>query len=199
MNALFNRGAQWGFVVDDIEAAMQHWITVFGVGPFLHIRKIRRHEHDAIYRGEATDVRITVAFSYFGETQLEIIQQLNDSPSPYRDFLAEGRSGIQHIGFWSEKYDEAYQSLISDGFKPEYRARMQGVPRETVYFKDPGCVGAMVELSLATPRKSQLFGAMADIVKRWDGSRAIRRYDTMDDLAQELGMDTWTSTVPVPV
>lgn len=196
MNSLFNSGAQWGFVVKDIDAAMQHWTRVFGVGPFLHIEKIRRHEHDAIYKGEPTDVQITVAFSYFGETQLEIIQQLNDSPSPYRDFLAAGRTGLQHIGFWSERYDEAYQKFISDGFRPEYRARMQGVPKETVYFQDPGCVGAMVELSLATPRKSRLFGAMADIVARWDGTRAVRRYGTMDDLAQELGMETWTGTGP---
>jgi hypothetical protein len=194
MKSNFNTGTQWGIVVPEIEAAMQHWTKVFNVGPFLHIKKIRRHEHDAIYKGHPTDVQITVAFSYFGETQLEIIQQLNDSPSPYRDFLAEGRTGIQHIGFWSDKYDDAYQSLISDGFTPEYRARMQGVPRETVYFKDPGCVGAMVELSLATARKSRLFGAMAELVRGWDGRDPIRRYDTMDNLAQELGLDTWTTT-----
>jgi catechol 2,3-dioxygenase-like lactoylglutathione lyase family enzyme len=193
MKSYFNTGTQWGIVVPDIEEAMQHWIKVFNVGPFLHIKKIRRHEHDAIYKGQATDVQITVAFSYFGETQLEIIQQLNDSPSPYRDFLAEGRTGIQHIGFWSDKYDDAYQRLLSDGFTPEYRARMQGVARETVYFRDPGCVGAMVELSLATPRKSRLFGAMAELVKEWDGHDPIRKYDTMDNLAQELGMDTWTT------
>src|ERR1700719_3997028 len=102
MKSNFNKGTQWGIVVADIEAAMQHWIKVFNVGPFFHIRKIRRHEHNAIYKGNPTDVQITVAFSYFGETQLEIIQQLNDSPSPYRDFLEVGRSGIQHIGFWSD-------------------------------------------------------------------------------------------------
>lgn len=191
MSSNFNTGTQWGIVVPDIEAGMRHWIDVFNIGPFLHIRNIRPHEHDATYRGRPTDVKITVAFSYFGETQLEIIQQLNDSPSPYRDFLAAGRSGIQHIGFWSETYDEAYRKLVADGFTPAYTARMRGVEKATVYFDDPGAVGAMVELSLSTPRKTQLFGAMAQKVRHWDGKDPIRRFDTMDELANELGVATW--------
>ena len=191
MSSNFNTGTQWGIVVPDIELAMRHWIDVFNVGPFLHIRNIRPHEHEATYRGRPTDVRITVAFSYFGETQLEIIQQLNDSPSPYRDFLAAGRSGIQHIGFWSETYDEAFQKLVTDGFTPAYTARMRGVEKVTTYFDDPGAVGVMVELSQSTPRKTQLFGAMAEKVRRWDGKDPIRRFATMDDLAIELGVNTW--------
>ena len=189
-----NRAAQWGIVVRDIDEGIRMWSELLGVGPFMHIAHIAPYEHDAIYHGTPSDVRITVAFCYFGETQIELVQQLNDSPSPYVDFLAKGTAGIQHIGFWTERYDESYAGLVARGYQPVYRARMRGVERETVYFQDSGnAFGPMLELSLSTPRKTALFGAMADRVKKWDGGNIVERYESMDELASTLGMASWTT------
>jgi len=191
------RAAQWGLVVPDIETAMDHWSRALGVGPFLHLKAIAPHEHQAVYHGQPSDVRITVAFGYFGETQIEIIQQLNDAPSPYVDFLASGRSGLQHLGFWSEDYDGAFAALSSSGYVPVYRAAMRGVPRETVYFDAQESVGLMLELSLSTPRKTALFSAMAQHIAtlRANANTEIQRFDSMDALASELGMRSWAEEV----
>jgi hypothetical protein len=189
------RVAQWGVVVPDIDEAMRHWSVLLGIGPFLHIQTIAPWEHEARYRGVPSDVQITVAFSYFGETQIELIQQLNDSPSPYIDFLQAGRSGIQHLGFWSDHYDDSYAGLLDEGYVPVYTAKMRGVPRVTTYFTDStGLFGPMVELSLMTERKSAMFRAMADRVHNWQGrTPPVERYPSTVELADRLGTETWTT------
>jgi hypothetical protein len=187
------KAAQWGIVVRDIEGAMDHYSRILGFGSFLHLRNIAPHEHQAVYNGAPSDVRITAAFGYFGETQIEIIQQLNDAPSPYKDFLAAGRSGIQHFGFWTNNYDETYADLVEAGYRPVYRAAMRGVPRETVYFSESDKLGAMLELSLSTPRKTALFGAMAERIEGLKSSCHVEHYDSMDELAKQLGLESWTA------
>jgi hypothetical protein len=188
------RSPQWGIVVPDIETAMQKWGTLLGIGPFMHIEEIAPHEHQASYYGKPTDVRITVAFSYFGATQIELIQQLNTAPSPYRDFLAEGNSGIQHIGLWSHDYEASYSRLTGQGWHPVYTAAMRGVPHLTTYLVDgDGAGGPMLELSMMTERKSRLFASMAQRVADWDGRHLTERHESMDALAEALGVSSWTA------
>jgi hypothetical protein len=194
MTADLVKAPQWGIVVPDIDAAMQRWSALLGTGPFMHIEEIRPHEHQGRYHGKPTDVRITAAFSYFGDTQIELIQQLNSAPSPYVDFLAGGNSGIQHIGVWSRDFEASYSLLTGQGYLPVYIAAMRGVPHQTTYFaagKESG--SPMLELSSMTERKSQLFTAMAERVAAWDHRHVVERYESMDALAEVLGTSSWTA------
>ena len=100
---LLGGAVQWGYVVRDLEAAMRHWTEVLKVGPFIAIADFGKTE--ARYKGKPTDVKLICAFSYVGDIQIELIQQLNDAPSPYMDFLAAGREGLQHHGFWVEDHE----------------------------------------------------------------------------------------------
>jgi hypothetical protein len=194
MTADLVKAPQWGIVVPDIDVAMQKWSALLGTGPFMHIEEIAPHEHQGRYYGKPTDVRITAAFSYFGDTQIELIQQLNSAPSPYVDFLAQGNSGIQHIGVWSRDFEASYSLLTGQGYLPVYVAAMRGVPHQTTYFADGnGSGGLMLELSMMTERKSQLFTAMAGRVARWDGRHVVERYKSMDALAEVLGTSSWTA------
>jgi hypothetical protein len=187
------KAPQWGIVVPDIDAAMRKWSTLLGVGPFMHIEEIAPYEHQARYHGKPTDVRITVAFSYFGDTQIELVQQLNTAPSPYVDFLAEGNSGIQHIGLWSRNFEASHSLLVNQGYHPVYAAAMRGVAHETTYFVEgKGSGGPMLELSMMTERKFRLFAAMAERVASWDGRHIVERYKSMDALAEVLGTSSWT-------
>ena len=42
-------------------------------------------------------VDFSVAIGYWGDTQIELIQQHNDAPSIYREFLQKGYRGMQHM------------------------------------------------------------------------------------------------------
>ena len=84
MTPRFGPVMQLGFVVPDLERAMEHWTGTVGVGPFFVMSHIKFAE--AIYRGAPTDADISVAVAQWGEVQVELIQQFNESPSIYSHF-----------------------------------------------------------------------------------------------------------------
>ncbi len=78
MTPRFGPVMQLGFVVPDLDRAMEHWTGNVGVGPFYVLQHIQFAE--ALYRGQPTDADISVAVAQWGEVQVELIQQFNDSP-----------------------------------------------------------------------------------------------------------------------
>src|ERR1700754_1161397 len=91
MSRLFGPVRQNGYVVRDIEAAMKHWIEVMQVGPFFYFPTVKVEEFT--YYGKPSDVQLSIALANSGSLQIELIQQRNDAPSMYRDYLAAGREG----------------------------------------------------------------------------------------------------------
>lgn len=76
MSALFGPVIQQGYVVPDIEQAMQHWIAR-GVGPFFVEKHIRpKGEYD----GQAIQPDLSAAFAYSGDQQIEVIQHTMTRP-----------------------------------------------------------------------------------------------------------------------
>lgn len=183
--------AQWGYVVRDIEVAMRCWTEVLHIGPFVYIEDVG----DVIcrYHGQSTDVKISVAFAYHGDTQIELIQQRNAAPSPYIDFLNAGREGLQHLGFWTDDYDTTRARLEAKGFTPDYTVQLPGSPRETVYFNVPEMFGSMIEVSQNSVPKRQLFEAIAALGHGWAGERPVRRYAQMSDFAAQAGVPSWST------
>lgn len=94
MSRFFGEIRQNGYVVRDIEAAMKHWIEVLGVGPFFYLEQAPVENFR--YYGEPSDMAASIALANSGALQIELIQQRNDAPSMYRDFLAAGHEGLQH-------------------------------------------------------------------------------------------------------
>src|ERR1700681_1677621 len=105
--------AQLGYVVEDAPAAMEYWITALDVGPFFYLPSPPLNE--LRYRGEPTDARIAVAITYSGDLQVELIQPLDDHPSPYRDFQSSFGSGLHHIAHFTNDYDAALASYRARG------------------------------------------------------------------------------------
>ena len=94
MSRLFGSMRQVGIVVRDIEKAMRHWVVVGGVGPWFYAEQLPMDEFR--YKGRIHDLKVSIALANSGDVQLELIQQRNDVPSLYRDFLAAGHEGMQH-------------------------------------------------------------------------------------------------------
>jgi len=88
MSRLFGGVIQNGYMVRDIEAAMRHWIDVLGVGPWFYIDHLP--VADFQYKGQPSPVDISLALANSGTLQIELIQQRNDAPSLYLDFLHAG-------------------------------------------------------------------------------------------------------------
>ena len=96
MSRFFGPIRQLGYVVPDIEAAMQYWSETLGVGPFFYNPRVPIVNYH--YRGQKYEPHNSVALANSGGVQVELIQTRNDVPSMYRDFLQAGRTGLQHCG-----------------------------------------------------------------------------------------------------
>ncbi|SHI01135.1 VOC family protein [Marivita hallyeonensis] len=175
--SFFGQVRQLGYVVKDLEAAMTYWRDVMGVGPFFHFENAP--VGDFKYYGVETDAKISLALANCGDMQIELIQPRDDKPSPYRDFLNEGREGLQHLAFWSETFDADLAHAQTAGFKvilSGYAVQEDGL---FAYFDDTAAPqpGVMVELSALTGAKKETFAMIKEKSLTWDGKIPVQRMD----------------------
>ncbi|WP_119460160.1 VOC family protein [Rhodospirillaceae bacterium SYSU D60014] len=177
MSRLLGEVRQLGYVVEDIEAAMEFWIDVIGVGPWFY------NEHVPIrnyrFRGEAFDVHNSVALANSGRVQVELIQTRSDTPSMYRDFLRAGHTGLQHIAFWTETFDDDLARMEAQGFKVEMSGEV-GQNGRFVYFDRQMHPGTVIELSEVLGPKGRMFKMIRDAATGWDGSDPIRDFPSLE-------------------
>lgn len=115
---------QIAYITDDIDTAIDHWHTQMGIGPFAVVRDIAPLT-GADYRGERIEnVRINVAFSYIGDIQLELIHQINDTPSIYTESLNRGAHSVHHYGVCVDDFDKAYDHASDNGFNTIVKTKM---------------------------------------------------------------------------
>ena len=172
MSRIFGEIRQNGYVVRDIEAALAHWTSVLGVGPFFYLE--RAPIEDFRYRGEPSDVEVSIALANPGPLQIELIQQRNDAPSMYRDFLAAGHEGLQHVAYWTERFDADLERLAEAGYRVGQSGHI-GEGGRFVYFETEAHPGSVVELSEVSGAKGRFFAHVAEVAARWDGSEPVRR------------------------
>lgn len=178
MSRFFGEIRQAGYVVHDIEAAMDAWTRTLGVGPWFYMERVP--VRDFRYRGEPSPIEVSVALANSGPLQIELIQQRNDAPSMYRDFLAAGRTGLQHVAYWTDDFERDLAASLARG----YRVGMSGEVGERgryVYFDTEFHPGTVVELSEIAGPKGTVFKMIRDASIGWDGSEPIRKFP---DLSQ---------------
>lgn len=173
MSCIFGSIRQNGYVVHDIQAAMRHWVEVMGIGPWFYVERapIRNFR----YHGEASDIDLSIALANSGPLQLELIQQRNDAPSMYRDFLADGREGLQHIAYWTDDFAAVKARALDAGFTVGHEGE-NGDYGPFVYFDSAGHAGTVIELSDVGGAKKRLFAHIAEASEGWDGSDPIRDF-----------------------
>jgi len=171
MSRRFGEIRQNGYVVRDIEAALKHWTEVLGVGPFFYFERVPIE--DFRYRDEPSDLEVSIALANSGPLQVELIQQRNEAPSMYRDFLAAGHEGLQHVAYWTQSFDADLARLRAEGFATGQSGRI-GEDGRFVYFETEAHPGTVVELSEISGPKGRFFQHIADAAASWDGSDPIR-------------------------
>lgn len=172
MAGIFGPVAQIGMVVRDIEAAMTHWSTVCGVGPWFFMP---RYPLPAFrYRGtEQPGPDVAIALAYSGEVQIELIQQRCRTPSMYRDFLDAGLEGMQHWAFWAADYDAALARALAAGHRIGQEGDATGRGR-FAYLESDGPVASVVEIVELTESRAAGFARMKAAAAAWDGSDPVR-------------------------
>jgi hypothetical protein len=174
-SAVFPRFDQLGFVVHDAGAAMRHWLERMGVGPFFVAERISMPGFT--YRGTPSAPVLTLAIAYWGPVQVELIEQHNDAPSGYRDFLRAGREGLQHMAVFTADAEADKARCLAAGMTVQHEG-LSPFDRVTrfCYLETGGHPGTVLELVQMTPAKAARFRAMQEAAAGWTGEDPIRRF-----------------------
>jgi hypothetical protein len=179
MSRFFGEIRQLGYVVKDIEAAMDYWSRTLGVGPWYYNPKVPIRNYQ--YRGQAYEPHNSVALANSGDVQVELIQTRNDVPSMYRDFQQAGHEGLQHVAYWTRQYDADLERLLARGFKPVMGGEV-GENGRFIYFDTEYHPGTVIELSEVLGPKGALFDLIRQESRGWDGRNPIRPFPDLNTL-----------------
>ncbi len=164
---------QLAYVPRDVEGALNYWIKTIGAGPFYHNPHIVFDTMN--YMGEPTALDMSSWLGYWGETQIEIIQQHNDAPSMYKDWRDRGLEGIQHVGLLAA--EGAREFLVKSGAVIVQDGTLGGA--EFFYADLGGGPGSVVEVMMNSQLARDVFGAMRNAAREWDGNNPIRSIMTL--------------------
>ena len=174
MSRIFGEINQNGYVVRDIEAALDAWVA-HGVGPWFYLEKV---ETDYFrHRGVDSPMEMSVAIANSGDLQIELIQQRNDAPSLYREFLESGRDGFQHVSYWTKDYQELYDKALSLGYTVGHDGCIGGEQGRFAYLELPAGAAAqtIIEISDISGPKGMFFDYVRSEAAGWDGTDPIRK------------------------
>lgn len=161
---------QIGYVVTDLDDAISGWLKM-GVGPWFVIRNLPQR---VSYRGEPCEVRLSLALSNSGDLQVELIQQLDDTPSIFTEFLAGAPTGggFHQLAYWTADFDTAMAKLAEAGW-PLVWSGGDGEGVRFAYFEPP-TGAAIVEIMELTESSGGMGAYVREQAVAWDGSDPVR-------------------------
>jgi hypothetical protein len=181
MSRRFGEIRQIAFVVPDIDVAMNYWSGTLGVGPFFIKRSLTLAAFR--YNGvEATSPTISIALANSGSLQIELIQQHDGTPSIYLDFLAAGRTGLQHVSAWvtCSEFDRLRESLIGEGLSLAQEGTIAASGTRLAYYATADVVdGIIYEVSdLMDSKHIARVQLIEEAARHWDGTDPVRETKT---------------------
>lgn len=167
-------------VTSDIEAALVHWTRDLGAGPFFVFDVPVLPGQ--LYYGTPTEVSMRVGFGFSGGVLIELLQQTNDGPSPFLDFVRERSEGLHHIMPRTD-FDIGHRRLSAAGHKIAFSGAMPGGERFCL-FDTRAANGSYVELMELSPAMQGSLALMEKAHLEWDGvTDPVRSMDRLTELA----------------
>ncbi|SFR91455.1 VOC family protein [Sphingomonas jatrophae] len=156
---------QIGHVVEDLDAAVAARLAL-GIGPWTVFRGTTLHGR---HRGEETIVTIDVALGYQGSVQVELIQEMTGTPSPYA-----GARGPHHLAWLVDDLDAAVAQASARGLVPVFEAGNAAV--RVAYLEHPADPGSYYELIEGEGMRAMVDAGIV-AAATWDGSDPIHEID----------------------
>ncbi|MCK8683283.1 VOC family protein [Pseudomonas umsongensis] len=159
---------QVAYVVDDLQAAIDHWTTVIGVGPFLVLDGLQfTNGH---YLGQPLDLQMTAAMAYSDGLQIELIKQHDQAPTLFTQ-RRPAKGGVHHVAAMTDDLDASLAYLQARGGSCLQGAQIPGGGR--VAYVEVGGDAGILELAELTPATLALFDLIRSAAQTWDGQQQI--------------------------
>lgn len=164
---------QMCYVVPDIRAAMNTWINKLKVGPWFLLDHFTGT--DPKYRGRDSSADVSIAMSFAGHMNIELIQPNDDAPSVYREWIERRGYGFHHWGRASLDFDRDVAKYEAAGHELVFLA---GVPSggHVAYMDTTAELPGYVELIGIGAGFEPLFSKFYRASIGWDGSEPIRSF-----------------------
>ena len=100
---------QVAYFVSDVRAAARQMHRRFGAGPFFVADRIDLAWGS--HRGEPREFLHSSAYGQWGDVMMELVQQDEEGPSPFRDLYGPGEEGIHHCFGKGFVVDQGFHSF----------------------------------------------------------------------------------------
>lgn len=162
---------QLGFVVDDVVAQARRWAEVFGVGPF---RVLPARDATMTYRRTTTSVPMQIAVAQAGPVQIELIAQLDDQPSVFRELAGKGPCRFHQVCTVTPDVEGTLARYRASGFEVAAEIPSERGMPGLAYVDTYAAFGFFTEVVEATPSFLQQVAAIAATCAAWDGTDPVR-------------------------
>jgi len=161
---------QNAWYVPDLDAAIQRWHRLLGIGPFF----VRRHLviPQVTYRGQRSSLDISAAYVQAGAIQLELVTQHDDAPSAFRDMYARGEGGPHHVAVMPDDYAGSLAELAAQGF-PVATELVTAAGRGAAFVDTRALLGHMLEVYRMSDGLRALYREVAAAAAAWDGRQLL--------------------------
>jgi hypothetical protein len=156
---------QIGYVVRDLDAAMQSWCKI-EVGPWFTMRNLE--QKNCWYRGRHCEPTVSIGIANSGPLQVELIQQHDGGASIYREFLDAGRAGFHQIAWWTEDFDGLMKKAEAARWPIVFSGDGNGVA-SFAYFELDTTISTVVEVMELNDSTRALAETVAKGAEQWDG------------------------------
>ncbi|MBU3704474.1 MAG: hypothetical protein FGM42_08920 [Ilumatobacteraceae bacterium] len=108
------RQMAWVVPKGTFDKHLDHWIKSLGVGPWIVVE--RPPVINVVHRGQPSELNFSFAIAHMGAIQVEIIEQHDDAPTTYSEFMSatNGQGGLHHIAFWPDDIDAAHERVTKE-------------------------------------------------------------------------------------
>ena len=176
MKEILGNIRQNAYVVRNLFEGIKYWTDVMGVGPFFLLDHITMPGFT--YHGKPSQAQISVGLSHHGSLQIELIEQHNDEPSMWRDFLQSGGNGLHHVACWTTDYDRDRANILARGFEIGHASEVKDpnleVSSRFAYLYHDQLPGMVVELLERNAPGDYMQAKIEEAARNWDGTDPIR-------------------------
>ena len=162
---------QMAYFVENIKRSMMDFTARLNIGPWFVSGPFSPSE--ARYRGQPTNINLTLAVGFAGHMSFELIEQHNDVPSVYRETHAIRGYGFHHWGIPTKDFDREVDDYRSLGYEIAFTDRS---PRgyRIAYLDTTRDLPGMIELMEMSNALEARYTEMYQAAVGWGGAEAIR-------------------------
>lgn len=164
---------QVSYLVPDIRAAMMSWIDKLKVGPWFLLDHFTGT--DPKYRGLDSTADVSLAMSFAGHMNIELIQPNDDAPSVYQEWIERRGYGFHHWGRATSNFKRDIERFQAAGHDLVFHA---GVPSggHVAYMDTTAELPGYVELIELGGGFEPVFSKFYRATIGWDGTDPVRSF-----------------------